>query len=106
MRSVAELLALGSRLDADELYFGEPARVAVAGQLLRIRDRSGRLVPLRANAAQRRFEAQRGRRNIVLKARQMGLTTWVAGQFLLKTITACGVLSVQVAHTRDRKSVV
>ena len=35
------------------------------------------------------------------KARQMGMTTWVAGRFFLKTITARGVLTVQVAHTRE-----
>ena len=31
----------------------------------------------------------------------MGITTWVAGQFFLKTITGPGVLTVQVAHTRE-----
>jgi hypothetical protein len=47
------------------------------------------------------FERGYGRENIVLKARQMGLTTWVAGRFFLKTITARGVLTVQVAQTRE-----
>ena len=43
----------------------------------------------KANAAQRRFEArQRGQNNIVLKARQMGMTTWIAGRFFLKTVTS------------------
>jgi hypothetical protein len=31
----------------------------------------------------------------------MGMTTWVAGRFFLKTITARGVLTVQVAQTRE-----
>jgi hypothetical protein len=31
----------------------------------------------------------------------MGVTTWVAGRFFLKTITAKGVLTVQVAQTRE-----
>lgn len=31
----------------------------------------------------------------------MGVTTWVAARFFLKTITARGVLSVQVAHTQE-----
>ncbi len=39
--------------------------------------------------------------NIVLKARQMGVTTWVAGQYFLKTVTRRGALTVQVAHTRE-----
>jgi len=50
---------------------------------------------------QRAFERECGRQNIVLKARQMGITTWVAGRFFLKTITARGVMTVQVAQTRE-----
>ncbi len=75
--------------------------VWLAERLLRVRDREGVERPLRANAAQMAFEAGRARQNIVLKARQMGMTTWVAGRFFLKTITARGVMTVQVAHTRE-----
>src|ERR1700721_2497456 len=70
-----------------------------AARLLRVRDRKGRMQPLVANAAQRRFEERRGRQNIVLKARQMGLTTWVSGRFFLRTILRPGTLTLQVAHT-------
>ncbi len=42
-----------------------------------------------------------GERNIVLKARQMGLTTWVAARFFLKTITQPGTLTLEVAHTQE-----
>ncbi|MEO8735613.1 MAG: terminase [Edaphobacter sp.] len=80
----------------------QPAKVfELAGELLKVRDREGVERPLRANAVQREFERRRGQRNIVLKARQMGLTTWVAARFFLKTITARGVMTVQVAHTRE-----
>jgi hypothetical protein len=72
-----------------------------AAEWLRVRDREGHLQPLVANAAQRRFEERRGRQNIVLKARQMGVTTWVAGRFFLRTITKPGTLTLQVAHTRE-----
>lgn len=72
----------------------------LAAEWLRVRDRQGHTQPLVANAAQRTFEEQRGRQNIVLKARQMGMTTWVAGRFFLRTITKPGTLTVQVAHTR------
>jgi hypothetical protein len=72
-----------------------------AEKLLIVRDREGGKRKLRANASQRAFEHARGQQNIVLKARQMGMTTWVAGRFFLKTITARGVLTVQVAHTRE-----
>ena len=73
----------------------------LAERLLLVRDRQGRMVPLKANAAQRRYEERRGRRNIVLKARQMGITTWVAARFFLRTITTPGTLTLQVAHTRE-----
>jgi len=44
-----------------------------------------------------------GEQNIVLKARQMGLTTWVAARFFLKTITRPGTLTLEVAHTQERR---
>ncbi len=50
---------------------------------------------------QRAFERRRGERNIVLKARQMGLTTWAAARFFLRTITQPGTLTLQVAHTQE-----
>jgi hypothetical protein len=68
--------------------------------MLKVRDRKGKMVRLRANLAQREYEARRGRQNIVLKARQMGMTTWAAGRFFLRTITHPGTLTLQVAHTR------
>ena len=70
-------------------------------RLLMVRDRDGAMRHLKANRVQQAFERARGRHHIVLKARQMGMTTWVAGRFFLKTITAKGVLTVQVAQTRD-----
>jgi hypothetical protein len=75
--------------------------IEMAEQLLRIRTREGELRRLKANPAQRMFEERRGRLNVVLKARQMGLTTWVAARFFLRTITHPGTLTLQVAHTRE-----
>ncbi len=97
-----QLLWLGKILD--ERWGGPNGKtvsVSLARQLLRIRDRSGQESALIANPAQARFERERGRQNIVVKARQMGITTWVAGRFFLKTITGRGVLTVQVAQTRE-----
>jgi hypothetical protein len=68
---------------------------------LHVRDREGEVRRLAANRAQQAFERGRGQHNIVLKARQMGITTWVAARFFLKTVTAPGVLTVQVAQTRE-----
>jgi hypothetical protein len=90
------LLALGEAIAAKRKKgIGAPAF------FLKVRDRQGQLRALVANDAQRVFEAARGRQNIVLKARQMGMTTWIAGRFFLRTITARGVLTVQVAQNRQ-----
>jgi hypothetical protein len=95
-RDLKDLLLLGKQMEETP-----GALIRAAEDLLKVRDREGVERWLRANAAQRTFEVARGQRNIVLKARQMGMTTWVAGRFFLKTITARGVLTVQVAHTRE-----
>jgi hypothetical protein len=97
-----ELVALGRLLDvrADSLG-GETAGVFLAAALLKVRTRPGASAPLIPNRAQREFERRRGRSNIVLKARQMGISTWVAGRFFLKTITQPGTLTMQVAHTQE-----
>jgi hypothetical protein len=75
--------------------------MALIEKLLLVRTREGWTAPLKANAVQRTFERRRGQRNIVLKARQMGLTTWAAARFFLKTVTQPGTLTLQVAHTQE-----
>ena len=80
---------------------GRTVAIALARGLLRVRARDGSTQPLKANAVQHAFERQRGQRNIVLKARQMGLTTWAAARFFLKTITQPGTLTLEVAHTQE-----
>jgi len=100
--TVSDLLRMGAQLDeppSDES--AEPSAIALAHKHLCIRDRSGSVSPLVANPVQAEFERRRGRQNIVVKARQMGMTTWIAGRFFLKTIMNLGVLTVQVAHTRE-----
>lgn len=80
---------------------GKTVGMALTAQLLRVRTRAGKTAALRANAAQWAFELRRGERNIVLKARQMGLTTWAAARFFLKTITQPGTLTLEIAHTQE-----
>src|SRR3978361_954387 len=75
--------------------------IRMARDWLRIRNRDGSTKALIANAAQRSFEERRGRQNIVLKARQMGITTWVAARFFLRPVSRPGTLTLQVAHTRE-----
>ena len=101
-QEVNDLVALGKMLERSPKDPREAtAAIELTAKLLRIRDRKGRFRKLEANPAQLQFEQQRGRRNIVLKARQMGVTTWIAGRFFLKTILGRGVMTVQVAHTRE-----
>lgn len=98
--NLGELLELGQQLRLSHNRNSDLLAIA-AEDLLRIRNRGGNEVPLLPNKAQREFERTRGDTNIILKARQMGMTTWIAGRFFLKTITAPGVLTVQVAQTRE-----
>ncbi len=93
------LMAFGKRLDKRT---GRGSyREVLAETLLKVRNKRGQLVYLRTNAAQKEYERACGTRNIVLKARQMGVTTWVAARFFLHTITRPGTLTVQVAHTQE-----
>ena len=98
--NLGELLELGQQLREDENKNSDLLMTA-AKDLLRIRNRRGNEVPLIANKSQQNFEQTRGEQNIILKARQMGMTTWIAGRMFLKTITGEGVLTVQVAQTRE-----
>lgn len=96
------LVWMGKRLDRNSDDFGgDTLGMWLARVLLRVRDRSGKLVPLEANPAQRLYEQKRGCKNIVLKARQMGISTWIAGRFFLKTITQPGTLTVEVAQNQE-----
>jgi hypothetical protein len=100
--SLDELVRLGELLDQRPISSsGNTVLINLAARLLRVRTRAGSTAPLRANAMQMVFEQRRAERNIVLKARQMGMTTWVAARFLLKTITRPGTMTLQVAHTHE-----
>ena len=88
---------LGDRLD-ERLASGPTRRRDFIERYLKIRTKGGELAPLVANAAQQQFDACAGPRNIVLKARQVGISTWVAARFFVSTITRPGTVSVQVAH--------
>jgi len=97
-----ELQRFGKILDQRPVSLGgRTVAMALAETLLLVRTRAGWTAPLKANAVQRAFEQRRGQRNIVLKARQMGLTTWAAARFFLKTITCPGTLTLEVAHTQE-----
>ena len=88
-----------------EKCFGPGASVSLLDALiranLRIRNRRGDLVWFTPNQVQSRFAQQRSRRNTILKARQMGITTYLAARFFLKTILRPGTLTLQVAHSLE-----
>ncbi len=105
------LIQFGDELDKDERRFpieegGRTHKVAAREFMMRkwlkIRNKNGRLQGLRVNAVQREYAKTAAKRNIVLKARQLGITTYVAARFFLNCITRPGTLCVQVAH--DQRS--
>lgn len=95
-----DLLLLGRELDTPLGGKDDALVHYLARSSLRIRNRSGRSVPLIANRVQKEFERRRGQQNIVLKARQLGVSTWIAARFFLKTVLIPGTLTVQVVHTQ------
>jgi hypothetical protein len=101
-----EFLQLGGMLeDRAPAEFGCGKGIAVRDvlieTLLKIRDKEGRLTGIRLNRAQREYAKRATRRNIVLKARQLGISTYVAARFFVDTITRPGTLTVQVAHDQE-----
>lgn len=68
---------------------------------LQIRRRDGHLVPLIPNPVQCTYELNRTSRNIILKARQTGITTYIAARYFLNTILIPGTESLQVAHSLE-----
>ena len=56
---------------------------------------------MKPNRAQQEYSRRCRKRNIVLKARQVGITTYIAARFFMQTITQPGTLTVQVAHSEE-----
>lgn len=88
------------RLQGDLEYFGS--------QALKIRPKAGGLVPFTFNAAQRelhrRLEEQKAKtgrvRAIVLKARQMGISTYIAARFYKHTVAHAGLRTIIIGHEK------
>src|SRR5271165_5871039 len=104
--SVEQLACLGAMLEeqiaADRgMWRGETARRAAIEHQAYIRGKDKHVNPMRMNQAQREVDRRAGKRNIILKARQVGITTYVAARFFLHTMLQPGTLSVQVAHDQQ-----
>jgi hypothetical protein len=88
------------KLNTDLEYF--------AAEMLRIRPKAGSLAPFIFNPAQtelhRRLEEQKAKtgkvRAIVLKARQMGISTYVAARYFRQTIANPGLRTAIIGHER------
>jgi hypothetical protein len=101
---LAALTKLGTILDRKikQKHGGGDVRTFLMRKFLKIRNKEGREVPFIPNAAQREIAAHWGQKNIVLKARQLGISTYVAARYVIEAITHPGTLTVQVAH--DQRS--
>jgi hypothetical protein len=70
-------------------------------KMLKIRIKKGGLRYLKLNRTQQEYSLRCSKRNIVLKARQLGITTYIAARYFIQTITRPGTLTVQVAHSDE-----
>ncbi len=68
---------------------------------LKIRTKTASRAPFELNRTQRAYSTKCDKQNIVLKARQLGITTYIAARFFVQTITQDGILSMQVTHDRE-----
>ena len=94
-RALEEEIEPGKRWERNERdYFIE--------NLLRIRTKYSNQTLFTLNRAQREYSFRCSNQNVVLKARQVGITTYIAARFFVQTITHRGTMSMQV--TQDRQS--
>jgi hypothetical protein len=68
--------------------------------LIKIQNKQGELVSFVANEAQRLYRRQAGTRNIVLKARQEGLSTEIEARIFHRACTREGYRAAIIAHER------
>jgi hypothetical protein len=66
-----------------------------------IRTKAGKNQKLQLNPVQREFSRNHRQHSIVLKARQMGISSYIAARFFIQAITRPGTLAVQVAHDQE-----
>lgn len=74
---------------------------SAAPVFLRIYNKDSQLVPLAFTDIQRRFLRERGQKTIVLKARQVRISTVVLGEIYHQCITRQGTRAITVAQDRE-----
>lgn len=75
-----------------------------ASLFLYILDKDKRLIPFRWNRAQKDFHAQRTGRDLILKARQLGFSTYMQGEIIRRatTKTITGITLAHDSETTDK----
>lgn len=68
-----------------------------AEMFLRILDKQKRLIPFRWNKAQQHFHANRTGKDLILKARQLGFSTYIQGEMFHRTVTGTRT-TITMAH--------
>jgi len=71
-----------------------------ANSFLRILDKEKNLVPFQWNRAQAHFHANRTGRDLILKARQLGFSTYVQGEMFRRTVTSTQT-TITLAHDAE-----
>ncbi|MGB8583082.1 MAG: terminase [Candidatus Sulfotelmatobacter sp.] len=96
------LRQFGSFLDRRLAQIGEQSlRDFLIAEWLKIRVKEGGIESLELNRPQLEYSRRCTKQNIVLKARQLGITTYIAARYFVQTITRPGRLTVQVAHSLE-----
>jgi hypothetical protein len=88
--TTADQKILAERLRTDERFYIE--------KLIRIEDRMGRPIDFKLNPAQEILDQGATLRDLVVKASQLGITTWYLARALRKVMTKPGQTAVLVAH--------
>src|SRR5579864_3061652 len=99
---IGDLRLLGQLGEAlDGTIDGRTVRDLLISDMLKIRRKGEGVSLIELNRAQKEYSRRCSQRNIVLKARQLGVTTYIAARFFVQTITRPGTLTVQVAHDQE-----
>jgi hypothetical protein len=114
----SRLLNVGDKLDEPRSHTSWARSIGGSGETwqlrerdawieehLRIRTKPGAIELMKLNAAQLRYSydcaLNNAKRNIVLKARQVGITTYIAARYFVQTVTKPGTLTMLVSHDRE-----
>lgn len=71
-----------------------------ASAFLKIQDKQKKLTPFKWNKAQAHFHANRTGRDLILKARQLGFSTYIQGEMFRRTVTETRT-TITLAHDAD-----